>query len=652
MTFTYIKKPYIFLFALLCSITLSACLSTSVFQSKSSEVEQAPPINQEVMTKLSHARYAWELGNMERAESLYGQISTETVLTSGEKVEAVERFALAATYNKDYATGLKALNQWAMQVPSAKQSSRWQAAWLVNVYNLSSSKAKDEALAIWNNKNNPSNLQAYAATILMAYSDANTQNMQSLQLISSVYATQGVVQKQNLERIMANSVSKIDDTRLLELNQQLLDSSFYSFPANILLLEDGKRGLGLDSNLLAQLQSPALYACPNFAQKMISGQSLGAVTLNMKDVTSTQSANTSSSAPINSSSQNQPTCLVLALPQSGNISNVSQKIQSGANVAMAELNSQGKKIQIKTINTAGANWLNELQALPPQCALVGGTILAQNFTKAKTNGATMQRNFFAFLPSLDGTDEGLIAWRFFPSPQDQVQAVIKFSQNLGINDFGSFFPADPYGTRMNGIFASTVRANGGTVRAEGYVGAEQAKWNTAAKSLLQPSMVENKPQSQAKFSAIFLPDSWKNTDGIVNALASQGGSKQLLLGTSIWGQSLSNNASIANTNKFKLAIFPSSFNPENTAIAGINDTWTALGYDFVQLGAKLALTSKVPSNMLNGRLQNMQANKAMATIRYNAQGKASQDLFVLSINENGVGLADIDEISKRRSAPQ
>lgn len=95
-------------------------------------------------------------------------------------------------------------------------------------------------------------------------------------------------------------------------------------------------------------------------------------------------------------------------------------ISRGAGLARQELAADGIKIRLETVNTEAPDWLSRLSALPPECAVVGGPLQARNYAQARSAGAVDQRAFFTFLPSLEQGDEGARAWRFFPSPQDQI----------------------------------------------------------------------------------------------------------------------------------------------------------------------------------------------------------------------------------------
>ncbi len=668
----------------LCAFSLSACISTSFLRSDDPEPRQqsstAAP-SQEVATQtatlpqtsattqgtseitrlMNDARYAWDLGNMERAENLYAQATKNPMLSQGEVNEAWQRYALSSAYNNRPHAALTALEEWNKVDPDAEKTALWQDTWISSMRSLSPATMLGKANEVWRQKDRAEDVRAMAAILLMGHQWNAGQILETMPMLSAFYEKQDMQRKQNIERITAHEVQSIADTPLLELNQKILASQNFAYPANIIVLEDGRRGLGLDSGVIAKASDPALFVDKTLAQKILSGQDVGAITLASHTVSTLPSdASQGGTAPSSSSIPTDPIapmggdiCLILALPQSGAVANVSHKIQLGAEAAVRHFSTQGRTIQLQQVDTAQPNWLVQMQALPLNCAVVGGPILAPNLTLAKTSGATVQRNFFAFLPSLDGQDEGTTAWRMFPSPQDQVDVLLEASRQLGIHDFGTFFPADNFGTRMNSTFANAVRAHGGTVRAEGYVGTGPTVWNKAVQSLFKPQITNNKLLSTATFGATFVPDSWKNMDGIVSAFTGHGETRQLLLGTTIWGESLSTGP-VANAEKFSLAVFPSAFNPAQkpAALQAIPtaDMWIALGHDFVNLGASLALQSVAAPSLMNTKLTTAQGiTWAMAPIHWDEQGKGRQKLMLFSINPQGVGPADMNVLNQRRA---
>ena len=116
-------------------------------------------------------------------------------------------------------------------------------------------------------------------------------------------------------------------------------------------------------------------------------------------------------------------------------------------------------LAVRMINTESPDWLDKLAQLPPQCVMVGGPLRAERYTAIKSRSIQQSRAVFAFLPSLEGSDEVTAAWRFFASPQDQINAVLKLTRSLGISSYGALAQTDTYGQRMTDLFLKAVRAN-------------------------------------------------------------------------------------------------------------------------------------------------------------------------------------------------
>ena len=350
----------------------------------------------------------------------------------------------------------------------------------------------------------------------------------------------------------------------------------------------------------------------------------------------------------------QGACLVLALPDSGAFAPFAERIRSGAAVAQQELARAGYPVEIKAVNAAQPEWIAQLDALPPQCAVVGGPLQAQNYAAAKTAGATSRRAFFAFLPQLPAGDEGVTAWRFFPGPMDQITALLHFTrQELGIQDYAALYPSDAYGARMAGLFEQAVRSGGGLVRSASYPPADLSQWTQAAATLVQPRMVNKVPLPTATFGAIFLPDSWKNMDMLMTSLLYNGEDRQVLLGTSLWEQSLAGQT-VPNAQNYALAVFPGAWNPALVppALQALpnHDFWVGLGYDFVRFGASLALDSSASPAAVNSRIQQAQHMAwAMAPMSWDGRGQAQQRLFLFTPTATGMAPVDVAAFKERRA---
>lgn len=357
-------------------------------------------------------------------------------------------------------------------------------------------------------------------------------------------------------------------------------------------------------------------------------------------------------APVTAQSSGpQSVCLVLALPTGGPVGPVADKVRAGAVAAQQELGKSGVTIDLRTINTDQADWLAQLAALPSQCAVVGGPVQVPVFTAAKA--ALDKRHFFAFLPQI-GDAEGQSAWRFFPSPQDQVAALLRFARgDLDVSAYAALYPSDTYGTRMTAIFEQAVRAVGGTVQSASYNPAEIQNWPKAAAGLLNPRMVHKVPIPSTNFGAIFLPDSWKNMDMLTTSLLFNGEDRLVLMGSSVWEQSLAGGG-IVNTNNYALAVFPGAWNPAKVPPAlqslPVKDFWVGLGYDFVRFASMLGLQDAASPSDVNARIQRAQSMSwAMAPIQWSQQGIASQQMYLFTPAQNGFVVLDVPAFKERRN---
>lgn len=354
-------------------------------------------------------------------------------------------------------------------------------------------------------------------------------------------------------------------------------------------------------------------------------------------------------APTGQTMAFKPVCLVLALP-GGPYAPITARIQNGAVAAQKELAAAGVAVEIKQLNTDAPDWLNQLAALPPACTVVGGPLHAPAYTAAKA--AASGRAMFTFLPQLGPGEEGHTAWRFFPSPLDQVNALLRFTrQDLGITSYGAFYPNDTYGTRMTGIFDQAVKAQGGTVNTLSYPAADMSLWTRQAGQLLNARVVNKVPISGATFQALFLPDSWKNMEMVTTSLFYHGEDRQVLMGTTLWEQGLSGQSSLG-TFKYELAVFPGAWNPALAppalqSVGGV-DFWTALGYDFIRFGSAMGISAPANAAAITASAQHAQFMAwSMAPMQWNAQGIANQHLFLFTPTATGFAPLDAAAFKER-----
>ncbi|MBE6442458.1 MAG: hypothetical protein E7022_09150 [Desulfovibrio desulfuricans] len=348
-------------------------------------------------------------------------------------------------------------------------------------------------------------------------------------------------------------------------------------------------------------------------------------------------------------------CVVLALPSSGHYAAIAGKIGKGARTAQSEMALNGVKLRLETINSEAPDWLQKLDALPQECAVVGGPLQGRRYAQARTAGSLEKRAFFAFVPSLEQGDEGARAWRFFPSPQDQVDALIGFATDgLNIRTYGAFYPADAYGARMAALMEQRLAARNMVLQKASYNPGDQTSWSAAVAPLINARTPEGgtAPVPQTSFEALFLPDSWKNMQMLTTSLLYNGEDRLVLLGTTLWEQSLSGK-SVAHAEKYALAVFPGAWNPAQAPkplrVPG-TDFWTALGYDFARFGASMALTARPDNRQVLAAAQRASRMLwGMAPISWDSAGVAHQKLFVFGVTPSGMSPVNAAEFQRVRA---
>ena len=348
-------------------------------------------------------------------------------------------------------------------------------------------------------------------------------------------------------------------------------------------------------------------------------------------------------------------CVVLALPSSGTYAPIASKVRHGAQMAQSELAASGIKMRLETVNTEAADWLQRLDALPQACAVVAAP-QARNYAQAREHGQLEKRAFFTFVPSLEQGDEGARAWRFFPSPQDQIDTLINFaSTGLNIRTYGAFYPTDACLRRMTGLHGAKslasqqIRCHKGLVQPCRTCIVERCRSSAHCAQTPQGSKT---PVPQTSFEALFLPDSWKSMEMLTTSLLYNGEDRLVLLGTTLWEQSLSGKT-VANADKFALAVFPGAWNqpqaPRALQVPG-TDFWNALGYDFVRFAVSMGLDSRLTTPQVTARAQ--RASKmiwGMAPISWDNAGVAHQKLFLFGVSPSGMTPVDVETFQQTRA---
>lgn len=332
--------------------------------------------------------------------------------------------------------------------------------------------------------------------------------------------------------------------------------------------------------------------------------------------------------------------IVLLVPSSGHYAAIGKKIVSGANLAVRELGTKKRKVSLKVIRTEG-NWVQQLGSLPANYVVVGGPLQNSTLKQAQTAGLTQSRAFFTFLGRLDNGVEGSQAWRFFPSADDQIEAVVKLADDLGVRSMASIITSGAAGQRMESLLEKKLGTKGILLHKANYQSGDVIALNQAVNNL----------SANEQFDAVFLSCSWKQMDGVIASFDAMGRQGIVLFGTMTWDSYLNNRGVNAPAHLFPA--FPSAYASTMApkALAGGYDYWAALGYDFVRFADRMNLSSRLPSAQVTERARRAsRMTFAMAPISYDSYGRAHEKLFMLQPGAQGAVLLNREDVQARRKA--
>lgn len=502
--------------------------------------------------------------------------------------------------------------------------------WVNSIAGFSGVEQGRRAEAVWKNPSSSQALKLRALSI--AASRPGKQGYPARKELASLYASASADQRATWETMFWSDLDAMDSDTLRKLASSVSSEQERSFPWNLVMLKAARRGLVSDpSAVLSRLSSPLLYAAP--------------AVLGLGE------------AP--SASESSTVSVALVIPQTGSASALGRQVAAGAQAAVDDLRLSGKTVDLRIIDSGLTGWQQAVQSLPPQFVMVGGPLIPGRYKAVKA--AASGRALFSFTASLPSGEEGVQAWRFFASPEDQMRALLDTASSLGITSFGVFSPGDAYSKRMSGLFMQEASARGYAVTSGSYTAGKMNAWPKEAGTFVKTQVGAQRgsiPVATADFQAIFLPDSWKNMDMLVSSLHYSGAQNRLMMGTSIWEQSLGP-TSRNNAATFALTIFPGVWNDKlsgsgvnafRNAMAAKNqrtDDWSALGFDFVRTAAALNLQPGWTPAQLNRALASVSVDWAGAPMRWDASGKASRQLYIFQPAATGHIPADMQKLRER-----
>lgn len=527
--------------------------------------------------------------------------------------------------------------------PYADQHAQAEArtnAWVQSLVGKSPIEQAAMAEAAWQDSSLPQLLRDRAASILSTRPGVKSSAAQ--QALAGAYTHASPAQRISMERLLMADLLTADDGTLRLLASSVPRTQEKTFPWSLTVWQAASRKLLADNaGALERLSVPGLFADPALLG-MAAGPGTG-----IGSGTGPHSGRTA-----------------LILPLSGPFGPIGNKVVAGAAVAKDNLAAQGVRMDVIIIDSEQPGWVNQVAVLPADCVVVGGPLRVEHYADLRAQGMG-GRAVFALLAQLPNpAEEGTTVWRFFTSPQDQVDAVLNFAAGeQGVHSFGVLSPDDSYGQKMTDIFLQAAGQRGLSVATSSYPTGDMKSWTKISGDFVGAVSTERGqiPQARATFDAIFLPDSWKNMDMLISALHYHGAHKKIMLGTLLWEQSLAT-AKGVNPSTFALAVFPGAFNAQASGNAvlqlqtgmiqrrGTADDWTALGYDFVRFAATLGMNSpQWSAASLNSRLAaGVALDWAGAPMSWDSAGRAHRRLFLFQPSRYGMTPLDHEAFRRYR----
>lgn len=353
--------------------------------------------------------------------------------------------------------------------------------------------------------------------------------------------------------------------------------------------------------------------------------------------------------------------LVLLLPLSGPYAQVGWQIAKGADCAWRENRAQTGTPEIKLINAESPTFLDELKALSGS-PIVGGPLRKEVWEKIRFAGLHRAARYMTFLPNVE--DEGVEAWRFFSSPGDQVKALIRGCELLGVSSFAILHPQDRFGTAMSEVFQTEAKAlNAQISLVRGYDLSNPPGWSKAVADVLGASGKKNTMNPEPAFQAVFMPDSLFRVQQLAPLFHYYEETRLIFLGPQLWSQNAGE--SQLEMQYFDLTMFPGAWDPNSTSQpvqslkqamsdggGGSAEMWAALGYDFVRFTALVGgghPTAEAFNQALV--LASSRMPWGLAPMYWDA-GRVSQELFLFQPTGSGMVRADMEKIRQTREYRQ
>jgi hypothetical protein len=593
---------------------------------------------------LRMAEQALQQGQTFKAEEMYSELVHQEELSRNQRIQAWKGLARAAGANEHWQMTELALSQWAGMQPEVKKNWEWQSQLLEALWALDRGKWLAQASRVIQDPNMPWSVRIETAMHLCQQSVQAGRAGQAWKLINALH--QQAASQEEKERLELNLWDRLRDmdtrdwekigkqppqaeTPVASLvgwveTQRALDRESLQWPQARSQLQDilARGRLALEDRLRQELQElEKEYGLPSQT-------------------------------------------VALACPMSGDYASMGWKIARGAAVAQWQLRLSGEDLNLEVINTAEKGWIKRIQALSGEYQLVGGPLARDKWEKVLATPGLRDLTFFPFRAELDPGREGKDGFRFFPGTEDQLQPLIDMLQTeLGVREYAVLYPDSKYGRRLLGGFGQIVRRSSGRVSAqERYVPHQPGTWKKVVARLLR---VDQKGRQNTQdripspdFQAVFIPDSFSQAQILIPEFFYFDQDQLIFLGPTLWSQDLEEISEL-DRKYFQLALMASPWIPDMTTPAarklrqGLEemneeepDFWVALGYDFVRLAHRVGKMSTDGGSKDFTQILNSlhEFSWSMAPLSWDAQGRASQELFVVQPGDKGIRPVLVEEI--------
>lgn len=626
--------------ALLLACLLVALGCSSLPLPRASETPVEPMSEQPTAELAAEAEGFWKAGSYPLAELLYSRLLERADLAPADRAQALDRLAESAFRARHFHQAKQALDSRAGKDHSVLGTWAWHELYIRTLAALHRPDLM-EAHQAWLMAHTelPFEVRARAMILFSEYLARTGDGVRALGILAQLHRqAEADAERLVLERLYAAALPELPGEQLSVLARASASSPGV-FPQALVLRETARRGAH-SALRPASLAAMHVRQTPSPLLAQADGR--------------TRSDQASALAPGGAAAVR----MALALPLSGRFAATGQKVLRGVDAAQKHLAAQGRAVEITVINAEAPDWLERLAALPPDVAAVGGPLLNMEALRAlDASGALSRRAVFAFQPDLGQVREGEQAWRFYPSFQDQARALVTLTADaLGIRSVAMLVPRNRYGQRMAEVFQAEAKAKGMRIAAsEAYPPDDHPRWLHSVSRLLKvPEGFrgnKNMPLPMPDFGAVFMPEDWGQAELLASNFHFFEGQHLLFLGTDLWSVGLDNAQEVDDT-YFQHAACPGAWWPETTGGRALQalmdaqrmgqaDFWTALGYDFVRLAARLGLSTGWTPAQVNARLFALSNQEfSMAPIVWDEQGHARQSLYLFTPRKEGKALVD------------